>query len=506
MAEGRLARNTALLYARMVVVLIVSLYTTRLVLANLGVEDYGIYNVVGSVVSMFYFLQTAISSANYRYMAYAIGKNDIQLLKTTFKSALVLSVLISIIVIILGESLGLLYIFNYLKVPEARFDAAVITFHISLLTCVAVTIYMPFYSNVISHERMEFFAYLSIVEVFCKLGIAFGIAHAPIDRMVFYAVLLMLMQIMILTAYIIYCKKKFKEFNYIRETRIDRQLTLKMASFSGWTLFVAAADLLVVNGLNILINYFFTPVVNAARGIAVQVQGAVDGFRANLQTALNPQITKRYASNNKDGMFYLMACSARFSTYVLLGVSFPIVFNANYILSVWLKEVPDYTAIFIIMTLISCVIDGISNPYVTAIGATGNVKKFQIWVGITKFLSLPLCYVVAVLTKSPVLIFAAFVVGTVMAVIVRIAICSRAVNMNVSYIGENIFCPIIIVSISGVITYFLLYIIMKPETIVSLSLYVTLGTIVYAFICYFLGLKDTERMKVMGYIGKFLHR
>ena len=324
--------------------------------------------------------------------------------------------------------------------------------------------------------------------------------------MVFYAVLLMLMQIMILTAYIIYCKKKFKEFNYIRETRIDRQLTLKMASFSGWTLFVAAADLLVVNGLNILINYFFTPVVNAARGIAVQVQGAVDGFRANLQTALNPQITKRYASNNKDGMFYLMACSARFSTYVLLGVSFPIVFNANYILSVWLKEVPDYTAIFIIMTLISCVIDGISNPYVTAIGATGNVKKFQIWVGITKFLSLPLCYVVAVLTKSPVLIFAAFVVGTVMAVIVRIAICSRAVNMNVSYIGENIFCPIIIVSISGVITYFLLYIIMKPETIVSLSLYVTLGTIVYAFICYFLGLKDTERMKVMGYIGKFLHR
>jgi len=365
---------------------------------------------------------------------------------------------------------------------------------------------MPFYSNVISHERMEFFAYLSIVEVFCKLGIAFGIAHAPIDRMVFYAVLLLLMQIMILVAYTIYCKKKFEECNYIGETRIDRQLTLKMASFSGWTLFVAAADLLVVNGLNILINYFFTPVVNAARGIAVQVQGAVDGFRANLQTALNPQITKRYASDNLDGMFYLMGCSARFSTYVLLAVSLPIAFNADYILSLWLKEVPNYTAIFIILTLTACIIDGISNPYVTAIGATGNVKKFQIWVGITKFLSLPLCYLVAVFTKSPVLIFAAFVAGTVMAVIVRIVICSRAVSMGIYYIWKNIFWPIIIVSVGGLIAYYLLYRILAPETIVSLGLYVAIGTLVYASICYFLGLKDTERMKMIGYIRKFLYK
>ena len=500
MAEGRLARNTALLYARMVVVLIVSLYTTRLVLANLGVEDYGIYNVVGSIVSMFYFLQTAISSANYRYMAYAIGKNDIQLLKSSFKSAFVLSVVISIIVLVLGESLGLLYIYNYLKVPETRFDAAVITFHISLLTCIVVTMYMPFFSNVISHERMEFFAYLSIVEVFCKLAIAFGIAHAPIDRMVFYAILLLLMQIMILIVYTFFCRNNFGECTSIRKIVIDRQLTLKMASFSGWTLFVAAADLLVVNGLNVLINFFFTPAVNAARGIAVQVQGAVDGFRANLQTALNPQITKRYACDNIDGMFYLMGCSARLSSYVLLTVSLPIAFNADYILNIWLREVPDYTAIFVILTLIASIIDSISNPYVTAIGATGNVKKFQILVGITKFLSLPLCYIAAVVFKSPVMILAAFVVGTILSVIVRIGVCSKEIQMSVSFIVKEILSPIIMVTNGGIAIYAFLYHFKQPDTISSLVFLVLLGSILFALICFYFGLKQEERKKIIGFI------
>ena len=506
MAEGKLARNTALLYSRMIIVLIVSLYTTRLVLENLGIEDYGIYNVVGSVVSMFYFLQTAISSANYRYMAYAIGKKDTQLLKSSFKSSIMLSVFISIVVIVLGESLGIFYIYNYLRVPDIRFDASVVTFHVSLLTCVAVTMYMPFYSNVISHERMEFFAYLSIVEVICKLAIAYGIGHSTIDRLILYAVLLLLMQIMILFAYYIYCRNGFEECRNIMKTKVDRTLTLKMVSFSGWTLFVAAADLLVVNGLNIIINYFFTPVVNAARGIAVQIQGAVDGFRANLQTALNPQITKRYASDNLVGMFYLMGCSARFSTYVLLAVSLPLSFNADYILNIWLKEVPAFTGIFVIMTLTACIIDGISNPFVTAIGATGNVKMFQIWVGVTKFLSLPLCYVVALISKSPVLIFLAFVVGTVMAVIMRIVICAKAIDMRAIYIWKHIFSPIIMVTISGSCLYYIVHIMHSPDTILSLLLHVSLETVFFFFFFYVLGLRADEKAKVRCYICKCLHR
>ena len=506
MAEGKLARNTALLYARMVIVLVVSLFTTRLVLSNLGIEDYGIYNVVGSVVSLLYFLQTALSSANYRYMAYAIGKKDINLLSSSFKSAIVLSIAISVAVLIIGESIGLLYIYNYLKVPAERFDAAVIAFHLSLLTCVAVTLYMPFYSDVISHERMECFAYLSIVEVVCKLVIAYGLSHSPIDRLVFYAALLMLMQIMILLAYYIYCKKNFEECGLIGKTKLDRELTYKMASFSGWTLFVTAADLVVVNGLNMIINFFYTPIVNAARGIAVQVQSAVDGFRANLQTALNPQITKRYASENIIGMFYLMGCSARLSSYVLLAVSLPIAFNVDYILDIWLKEVPDYSGVFVILTLIACIIDGISNPYVTAIGATGNVKKFQVLVGITKFLSLPLCYMAAVIFKTPVMILAAFVVGTSLSVIVRIVVCSKEIKMSAAFIGKEILFPIAMVAIGGIIIYMVLYRIMQPVTLVSLICHVLLGSISFALICYFAGLKQKERKQILDFVKAKLNR
>lgn len=488
----------------MVVVLGVSLFTTRLILINLGIEDYGIYNVVGSIVSLFTFLQTAISSANYRYLAFAIGKEDSRLLAVTFKSAVFLSFSISLIVVVLAETVGLYYVNYYLNVPDDRFEAALYTFQISAITCVVTTLYMPFYSNVISHERMDFFAYLSIFEALSKIAIAVLISYASYDRLVFYAVLLLISQICILLAYIFFSLKEFPETIACLHYKLEKSLFKKMASFSGWTLFVAVADLCAVQGVNIVINLFFNPVINAARGVAVQIQGAVDQFRGNLQTAFNPQITKRYASDNREGMFRLMSSSARYSSFVLLLISFPIIFATSPILSLWLKEVPDYTDFFVKIALIVSVIDGISNPFVTAIGATGNVRKFQTYVGIIKFLTLPACYFGVLLYDNPIAIFLIYLLFTVITVLVRIGICARIINMQIRFIFYEMLWPIVKFTIIGVAVCLLIGRFLQPMNIFSLIMFVVTIFCSLCILCYVVGLNRNEKRYIIEFIKRKL--
>lgn len=504
MGSQSLVRNTTFLYFRMIVVLGVSLFTTRLILDNLGIEDYGIYNVVGSIVSLFTFLQAAISSANYTYLAFAIGKEDNRLVAVTFRSALFLSFYISLIIVVLAETVGLYYVNNYLNVPDDRFEAALYTFQISVVTCVITTLYMPFYSNVIAHEKMDFFAYLSIIEAFSKIAIAVLISYAFYDRLVFYAALLLISQICILLAYVFFSLKEFPETIACLHCKLEKSLFKKMASFSGWTLFVAAADLFVIQGINIVINLFFTPVVNAARGVAVQIQGAVDQFRGNLQTAFNPQITKRYASANQKGMFYLMGCSARYSSFVLLLISLPIIFATTPIISLWLKEVPDYTVSFIRIVLIASVIDGISNPFVTAIGATGHVRKFQTCVGVIKFLTLPACYWGAAMYDSPVVIFLIYLLFTVISVLVRIGICAKSINMRIQYIFHEIFWPIMKFTLTGIIICLIIVRFFQPVDISSMAMFIVVVFCCLCALCYVVGLNKSERLYINGFIKKRL--
>lgn len=504
MESQSLVRNTTFLYIRMIVVLGVSLFTTRLILINLGIEDYGIYNVVGSIVSLFTFLQTAISSANYRYLAFAIGKEDNRLLAATFKSAMFLSFSISLIVVVLAETAGVYYVNNYLNVPDERFEAALYTFQISVVTCVITTLYMPFYSNVISHERMDFFAYLSIFEAFSKISIAVLIAYTSYDRLVFYATLLLISQICILLAYLFFSFKEFPETIACLHCRLEKSLWKRMASFSGWTLFVAVADLCAVQGINIVINLFFTPVINAARGVAIQVQGAVDQFRGNLQTAFNPQITKRYASDNQEGMFYLMSCSARYSSFILLLISFPIMFATTPVLSLWLKEVPDYTDFFVKITLIASVLDGISNPFVTAIGATGSIRKFQTYVGVIKFLTLPACYFGVGVYDSPVVIFLIYLLFTVITVLVRIGVCARKINMRIRFIFYEILWPIVKFVAIGIVASLMIGYFFQPVDISSLVMFIATIFCSLCILCYMIGLNKNEKRYIAEFIKKKL--
>lgn len=503
--KNKLAKNTVFLYARMIIILVVSLFTTRIVLKNLGIQDYGIYNVVGSIVSLFSFLQSAMTSSNYRFFAYAIGEKDFVKLKQAIKTSIFISLIIIFVTFCLGEILGLYYIYNYLNVPEERFDAALITFQISLISVCVQTAYMPYFSLVISHENMSFFGYLSIIESVLKIVVASLIIVSPTDKLIFYSLLLLACNFVVLLSYIKYCNVNFEEMKQLKDASIPKFLLKDMFTFSGWTFFVTIADIFVMQGLNMMINSFFSPVVNAARGIAVQIQSAVDQFRGNLQTAFNPQITKQYANKEYDSMFHLMYASGKYSAYIMLIISLPLMFSADYILSIWLDEVPEYTSQFLRIILVSCIIDGISNPFVTAIGATGNVKVFQVTVGITKLLILPISLLLLYNDCSPIILFMIYLVGTIIVVLLRIIISSQSIELSLYNVYIKLFCPILKVSIIGMVIDYYVYKLLSVD-ILSIVLYFIFSTISMVIIIYTLGLSIEEKLfiksKLFNYVKK----
>lgn len=501
----KLAKNTAFLYIRMIVVLTVSLFTTRVILQNLGVEDYGIYNVVGSVVSLFYFLQTAMSSANYRFMAVAIGKDDMKGLSQCLQNAFIIGLIVAFLIFILGETIGLYYINNFLNVPHNRFDASVFVFHISIISCIVQCASMVYYSLIIAREKMNFFAILSIFECCLKITIAILVGISPIDRLEFYAMLMLGSNFVVFLVYHLYCRSFLYKIAFSIYQHINRVQFKKMIGFSGWTLFVTLADISVTSGLNIMINAFFSPVVNAARGVVVQIQGAVDQFRGNLQTALNPQITKQYAIGARERMFNLMSASGRYSTYILLLIAIPICIASEEILAIWLHEVPPYTSIFLNYVLASCIIDGMSNPFVTAIGATGDIKKFQFLVGLTKLLTVPFAYLALKNGGSPVTLFQVFTVMTIVTVGVRIFICSRKVHLPLKIILKVMFLPSIMVAIISTILSLFLYHIISPATLLQLIFFVLCTLFANSLIVWAAGLNSSERTFCIQFLkAKFI--
>lgn len=501
MSSQKLARNTIFLYTRMFIILGISLISTRLILSNLGIQDYGIYNVVGSFVSLFTFFQTAMSSANYRYFAYAIGENNQKNLNTSFKTGIFISLIIVLLTISLGELFGCYYIWNILNVPLDRFQASFWVFQISLISCCISTLYLPYYSSVIAHEKMSFFAYLSIIEAVLKILVVLLISFSPIDKLVFYSLLLLSCNIIILLSYYVYCNINFLECKKLKETKVSYSLLKEIGAFSSWTMFVTIADIFVMQGINMMINSFFTPIVNAARGIAVQIQGAVDQFRGNLQTAFNPQITKTYASNSYDDMFRLIYASAKYSTYIMLFLSIPLMFSIDYVLCLWLVEVPKYTNIFLKLILASCIIDGISNPFVTAIGATGKIRRFQSIVGSIKLLILPICWIALYIGCNPVHLFVIYLISTITVVFIRIKISSEAIGMSLKQVLTNILIPILSIAFFCSVWNYMLHSFMT-DNFISFVLYCIESATGMILIIYLLGLNRVEK----NYVKTFIRR
>lgn len=386
----RIAKNTLLLYCRMLFLMAVSLYTSRVVLNALGVEDFGIYNVVGGIVAMFTVLSGSLSAAISRFITYELGKGKSENLNKIFSSAVSIQLGLASIIILLAETIGIWFLNTKMNIPEVRMEAANWVFQFSILTFAINLISVPYNASIIAHEKMSAFAYISILEGVGKLAIAYLIVISPIDKLIFYAILMCVVALIIRFTYGSYCKRNFRECTY--KFIWDKQLLRQMFGFAGWNFIGASSAVLRDQGGNIVINLFCGPTVNAARGIAFQVNSAIQGFVTNFMTALNPQITKSYAAGNMNYMMTLIFQGARLSFYMLLLLSLPVLVNTHYILELWLHEVPKHTVLFVRLVLIFALSESISQPLVTAMLATGNIKNYQIIVGGMQMMNLPISY------------------------------------------------------------------------------------------------------------------
>lgn len=493
----RIAKNTLLLYFRMMLMMAVALYTSRVVLSTLGVEDYGIYNVVGGFVSMFCFLNGAMSGGTQRFISFALGKGDKEELRKIFSTCFLTHALIALLIFLLAETVGLWFVIEKLNIPDDRMTATVWVYQCSILSSIVMILSMPYNAEIVAHEKMSAFAYISIFEAFLKLGIAFLLLLGNCDRLILYAILHLAVSIIIRCIYTNYCNRKFEESHY---TRIwDKSLFSKILYFCGWNLWGNMSVVLMTQGLNVVLNMFFGPAVNAARALAVQVQGAVHQFSTNFQMALNPQITKQYAANNITQMHLLIFRSAKFTFFLLLCISLPIFLETPRLLSIWLKDVPDYTIIFVRLMMCVTLIDATSNSLVIAANATGKIKKYQMVVGGILLMIVPLSYAALKLFPNPALAFVIHIFIAVCAYMARLYMIRPMINLSLALYVKKVFKPIIFVAVPSIISVNLISQILGNSLQCSVVNMIQ-SVIITAIFCFTLGLSTSERSFILSKI------
>lgn len=440
-ANKRIAKNTLVLYVRMLFTMGISLFTSRVILQTLGVEDYGISSVVGGVISMFTFINAAMVSSTQRYLNFELVRGDANQLRNVFSTSLQIHALIALAIIVLSETVGLWFLNEKLVIPEARMTAAMWVYQCSILSCAVSIMSTPYNAVIIAHEKMSAFAYISILDVSLKLLVVYLLVVLPFDKLIILAILNLLVQLFIRYIYTLYCHRHFPESYF--QFRFNKTLFKEMFGFAGWSFWGNLAAILYTQGLNMMLNIFFGPIVNAARGIAVQVQSAVQQFVGGFQTALNPQITKNYASNNLPQMHSLMFRSARFSFLLLFFLSLPVLMETNFILTLWLKTVPDDAVIFTQIMICISLIYTTANPCIIANQATGKVKIYQMVVGGILLLILPISYVVLKLGAPAYSVFIVHFCIESLAQFSRMYMLRKLIHLPLWQYMKNIYIPIV---------------------------------------------------------------
>ncbi len=486
----RIAKNTMMLYMRMLLTMVVSLYTSRVVLNTLGVEDFGIYNVVGGFVTMFGFLNSAMSSATQRFLSFEIGKNDYAQLRNVFSMSVNIHFIIALAILILAETVGLWFVNTQLTIPAERMAAAQWVYQFSILALMVNIVSVPYNAIIIAHERMSVFAWVSIIEAGLKLLIVLILVWFGFDKLKLYAVLMFGVSLIIRLIYGSYCSRNFKEskFRYFW----DKSLYRILMSYAGWNLWGNTAGVLYGQGVNILLNIFFGPVVNAARGIAYQVSGAAKHFVTNFQMAMNPQIIKSYAADDLDYMHQLIFQGAKYSFFLLLTLSLPIILETEIILKLWLKIVPEYTVIFTQLVIINILIDTISGPLMTAAQASGKIKLYQGLVGGLLLLNLPISYVFLKLSFPPQVTLYISICISIIALYTRLKIISPLVSLSVIGYIKNVFLRIIPVALLAAILPLLIKIYLSPDFYRLLIIgFVSVVSVIFSI--YIVGLSRNEQ-------------
>jgi len=491
----RIAKNTLLLYFRMLFMMAVSLYTSRVVLNALGVEDFGIYNVVGGVVAMFSMLSGSLSAAITRFITYELGTGNRENLKKIFSSAVTIQIGLAVLIILLAEAVGVWFLNVKMNIPDIRMAAANWVFQFSILTFAINLISVPYNASIIAHERMSAFAYISILEAVGKLAIAYLIIVSPMDRLVFYAILMCAVALIVRLAYGIYCKKHFEECTY--HFIFDRDLLKRMFGFAGWNFIGAISSVLRDQGGNVVINLFCGPAANAARGIAFQVNNAISGFVTNFMTALNPQITKSYAAGDRDYMMTLIFQGARLSFYMLLLLSLPMLVNTHYILGLWLKIVPNHAVLFVQLVLVFAMSESISQPLITAMLATGRIRNYQIVVGGLQMMNLPVSYILLRMGMFPEVVIVVAIVISQCCLVARLVMLRGMIGLSVKKYMKKVYINVLTVTVMAAIIPFLLTIKLEESFLNFVLLCLT------SFICtgitiYYAGCTKAERQFLLN--------
>lgn len=488
----RMAKNAGMLYFRMLLTMFVGLYTSRVVLQTLGVDDYGIYNVVAGFVTMLGFLHSAMSSATQRFLSFELGKSEEEGRDVSgiFSMSLNIHIFIAILVLILGESIGLWFLNSQLNIPADRLGAAKWAFHLALLSFMVTIISVPYNALIIAHENMAVFAKVSIVDVFLKLAAVFMLTLFGFDKLILYAILNLLVAVIVFMIYRTYNVIKYEESRF--KLYWDQQLFKTLISYTGWNLWGNIAAVMSNQGVNILLNIFFGPAVNAARGLAVQVSSQLNRFVQNLQAAINPQIVKSYVRNDLEYMHQLVCYSSKYNFYILLILAIPVLIHTDYILKLWLGIPPDNTALFIKLIICSLLIDSLSPSLMTAAQATGKIKRYQLVVGSILLLNVPTSYYFLNSGGDASIVFYVAIFLSLVALMVRVFLISKLINLNIKqYILEAI-TPVLIVS-ATMYLIFELFNIRPQHSFLRFSISTTILLITSIGVILILGLKNKER-------------
>lgn len=499
----RIIINTIALSGRMLITMCIGLYTSRLVLTNLGIEDYGIYNVVGGVVTLFNFLSTAMLNGTQRYLNFYIGKNDDQMINKVFSGSIHIFILIGLVIIFLGEIIGVYFINYKLKIPDERIIAANWILQFSIVSVFISVISTPYNAMIVAYEKMTTFAYISVFQSFATFVITYSLVIFSSDRLIIYGGLMCLLNISIRIFYSWYVKKAFPFVKYMR--KIDRNIIKEMFSFSIWTLTGTFSYMLCTQGLSLLMNMFFGPIVNAAQGIAQQVKGTVTQFANNFGIASKPQITKCYADGNLVEMKNLLFLSSKISFIIMICLVFPLINRIDYILELWLINVPEHTNNFIILLLISAIVDSLVMQIVTAIHSTGKIKKFQILDAISFILILPITYAFYRNGSQPEFAYIVFLSLTILNAFIRLYFYKKQLNLSAS---EYIWNIIIRSCITGILAYLALYIFSKyiPYDLGGFILICCSNVVFVMLIASFITFTPSESKKVYRLIfNKFIN-
>lgn len=451
----RIAKNTIMLYIRMLLLMVVNLYTSRIVLQALGVVDFGIYNAVGGFIAMFSVISGAITTAISRFFTFELGKGLDEYgedginanLRKIFSTSIIIQASIGVFILLLCETIGVWFLNTRMVIPTERMLAANWVLQFSAVTFFINLISVPYNAAIIAYERMNIFAYIGIFQALATLVIAFVVRDTSFDNLIVYSGLLCLLSVVMRVLYGIYCGRNFKTTKF--KWAVDFTLIKQIFSFAGWNFIGASSGILRTQGVNVLMNIFCGPVINAARGLSVQVHSAVSMFINNFMTALNPQIMKNYASGNRDYLFFLVFQGARFSQYLTLALSFPILFETATILNIWLTETPDYTVAFIRLVFVYGMIEGLSGTMTTLMLATGRIRNYQLVVGGLQLLHFPAAYVVLKLGYEPQWTYVCAMVVGICCLIARLEMLNKMVGLPIGlFVKKVIFNNLIVAAVA----------------------------------------------------------